>query len=76
MENVLIRLGETDKHIIERASNRTNTKYTKNDIISVDELLVAIDDLVDEIDNIKEEFEDYKQNIQENYKQILHQEQI
>lgn len=55
MENVLIRLEEVDKHIIERASDRTMTTYTENDIISVYNLLVAIDDLVDEIDDLRDE---------------------
>lgn len=58
MENVLIRLEEVDKHIIERASNRTMTTYTENDIISVDSLLVAIDDLVDEIDKLREDIDE------------------
>lgn len=58
MDNILIRLGETDEHIIERASNRTSTSYAENGIISIDTLLVAIDDLVDEIDKLKEEIED------------------
>lgn len=55
MENVLIRLEEVDKHIIERASDRTMTTYTENDIISVDSLLIAIENLIDEIDDLKDE---------------------
>ena len=58
MDNILIRLNETDEHTIERASDRTFTSYAENGIISVDTLLVAIDDLVDEIDKLKEEIED------------------
>ena len=58
MDNILIRLNETDEHTIERASDRTFTSYAENGIISVDTLLVAIDDLVDEIDKLKEEIEE------------------
>ena len=58
MDNILIRLNETDEHTIERAGDRTLTSYAENGIISVDTLLVAIDDLVDEIDKLKEEIED------------------
>lgn len=65
MDNILIRLSETDEHIIERASDRTFTSYAENGIISIDSLLVAIDDLVDEIDKLKEEISSLEQQMEE-----------
>lgn len=65
MDNILIRLNETDEHTIERASDRTFTSYAENGIISVDTLLVAIDDLVDEIDNLKDKIQDLEQQLKE-----------
>lgn len=61
MENILIRLNETDEHIIERASDRTFTSYAENGIVSVDTLITAIDDLVDEIDHLKDEIQNLEQ---------------
>ena len=58
MENILIRLNETDKHIIEIASDRTMTEYTENGIVSIDTLLVAIGDLVDTIDKLREDIDE------------------
>lgn len=58
MENILIRLNETDEHIIEKASERTFTNYSENGIISIDTLLTIIDDLVDQIDHLKEDIDD------------------
>ncbi len=65
MENILIRLNETDEHIIERASDRTFTSYAENGIVSVDALITAIDDLVDEVDHLKEEIQNLEQQAEE-----------
>lgn len=65
MDNVLIKLNETDRRTIDRASNLTITSYTDNGIVSVDTLLTIIEDLINEISDLNEQASNLEEQMKE-----------
>lgn len=66
---------EIDKKTMEEVTEITGFSYTsKNDLISLDDVISIIEDLVCEYNVLKEKFEDYKENVRDNYRQITPQE--